>query len=149
MESSIIIFRDIKLETYLKFISQQYRALSDCTGVQAGLTLYWWQRLIAFGFDRIRVNQRLDNKDVFFIFSVEILHCLYSWTIGAKTYIIIQNSGQRAKCLVSIIIPNFESEILMVYIFNIRNEKKYVLYQTRLISRSAITIQEGLHRWDG
>ncbi|XP_060601165.1 uncharacterized protein LOC132754542 [Ruditapes philippinarum] len=30
---------------------------------------------------------------------VEILHCLYSWTVGAKTYIIIQNSGQRAKCL--------------------------------------------------
>ncbi|KAL4236746.1 hypothetical protein ACF0H5_005130 [Mactra antiquata] len=30
---------------------------------------------------------------------VEILHCLYSWTIDTKTYIIIQHSGQRAKCL--------------------------------------------------
>jgi hypothetical protein len=29
----------------LKFVSQQYRALSDCTDMQAGLTLYWWQRL--------------------------------------------------------------------------------------------------------
>ena len=29
----------------LKLVSQQYRAWSDCTDVQAGLALYWWQRL--------------------------------------------------------------------------------------------------------
>ena len=39
-----------------KLVSQQYRAWSDCTDVQAGLALYWWQRLITFGFNRIRVN---------------------------------------------------------------------------------------------
>lgn len=33
--------------------------------------------------------------------SVEILHCLHSWTTDSKTYIIIQNEGQTAKCLVS------------------------------------------------
>ena len=26
--------------------SQQYRAWSDCTNVQAGLALYWWQSLL-------------------------------------------------------------------------------------------------------
>ncbi|KAH3696885.1 hypothetical protein DPMN_084365, partial [Dreissena polymorpha] len=30
---------------------------------------------------------------------VEILDCLYSWTSGSKTFIIIQNGEQRAKCL--------------------------------------------------
>ena len=37
-------------------VSQQYRALSNCTDVQAGLALYWWQKLITFGVGRIRVN---------------------------------------------------------------------------------------------
>ena len=27
----------------LQLVSQQYRAWSDCTDVQAGLALYWWQ----------------------------------------------------------------------------------------------------------
>ena len=27
-------------------VSEQYRAWSDCTEMQAGLALYWWQRLI-------------------------------------------------------------------------------------------------------
>ena len=40
-------------------VSQQYNfiALSDCTHVQAGQALYWCQRLITFGADRIRVNK--------------------------------------------------------------------------------------------
>ena len=37
-------------------VSQQYRAWSDCTDVQTGLALYWWQRLISFGVGRIRVK---------------------------------------------------------------------------------------------
>ena len=32
-----------------KLVSQQYRAWSDCTDVQADPALYWWQRLITFG----------------------------------------------------------------------------------------------------
>ena len=36
--------------------SQQYRAWSDCMDLQAGLVLVWWQRLITFGFSRIRVK---------------------------------------------------------------------------------------------
>ena len=40
----------------LKLASQQCRAWSDCMDVQAGLTLYWWRRLIIFGVGRIRVN---------------------------------------------------------------------------------------------
>ena len=48
-------FRDIKMRTE-KFVSQQYRGWLDCTDVQAGLTLYWWHRLITFGCSRIRVN---------------------------------------------------------------------------------------------
>ena len=31
-------------------------AWSDCRDVKAGLALYWWQRLITFGFSRKRVN---------------------------------------------------------------------------------------------
>ena len=42
-------FRDIKTRTLL--VSQ-----SDYTNMLAGLALYWWQRLITFGFGRIRVN---------------------------------------------------------------------------------------------
>ena len=38
--------RDIKDEN-LKLVNQQDRAWSDCA--QAGLALYWWQRLITFG----------------------------------------------------------------------------------------------------
>ena len=52
---SIIIFEGYQDEN-LKMVSQQYRAWSDCTAVQAGLALYWWQRLIIFGVGRIRVN---------------------------------------------------------------------------------------------
>ena len=40
----------------LKLVSQQYRAWSDCTDVQAGLALYWWQRLFTFSVGRIRVK---------------------------------------------------------------------------------------------
>ena len=36
---SIIIFRDIKMKTW-RLVSQQCRAWSDCTDVQAGLALY-------------------------------------------------------------------------------------------------------------
>ena len=52
---SIIIFRDNKMKTW-KLISQQYRAWSECTVVQAGMALYWLQRLINFIFGRIRVK---------------------------------------------------------------------------------------------
>ena len=40
----------------LKLVSQQYRAWSDCTNMQAGLVLFWWQRLITFGSIGIRVK---------------------------------------------------------------------------------------------
>ena len=40
----------------LNLVSQQYRTWSDCTDVQSGLALYWWQRLITFGVGRIRVK---------------------------------------------------------------------------------------------
>ena len=40
----------------LKMVSQQYRAWLDCTDVQAGLALYWWESLITFGVGRIRVK---------------------------------------------------------------------------------------------
>ena len=37
-------------------VSQQYRASSDCMYVQTGLALYWCQRLITFGSNRIRIK---------------------------------------------------------------------------------------------
>ena len=46
----------------LKLGSQQYRAWSDSTDMQAGLTLYWWQRLITSGSSRVRVNNEIINK---------------------------------------------------------------------------------------
>ena len=49
LELSIIILRisirELKVE---KVVSQQYRAWSNWTDVQASLALYWWQRLITF-----------------------------------------------------------------------------------------------------
>ena len=45
----------IKMRSW-KLVSQQYRAWLNCTDVQAGLVLYWCQRLIIFGSSRIRVN---------------------------------------------------------------------------------------------
>ena len=45
----------------LKLVSQQYRAWTDCTDVQAGLALYWWQTLIIFSPSRIRV--KMNEKD--------------------------------------------------------------------------------------
>ena len=56
LEFSIIIFRDIKMRTCNKLVSQLCRAWSDCSEVQAGLALYWRQRLITFGSSRIRVK---------------------------------------------------------------------------------------------
>ena len=49
LELFIITFYGYQDENF-KLVSQQYRAWSDCTEVQAGLALYWWQRLITFGF---------------------------------------------------------------------------------------------------
>ena len=46
----------------LKLVSQQYRASSDCTDVQAGLALFWWQSLITFGVGRVRVNTSCKSK---------------------------------------------------------------------------------------
>ena len=40
----------------LKLASQQYRPWSDCTDVQPGLALYWWQKLIIFGVGKIRIK---------------------------------------------------------------------------------------------
>ena len=48
----------------LKLVSHQYRAWSDCTDVQPGLALYWWQRQITIGVDRIRVNKIYCKTDV-------------------------------------------------------------------------------------
>jgi hypothetical protein len=33
-----------------------YRAWYDCTVLQAGLALYWWQRLVSFGSSRLRFD---------------------------------------------------------------------------------------------
>ena len=44
-------------------VSQQYRAWSDCTVVQAGQALYWWQRLITFGVGRKRINPYPANTE--------------------------------------------------------------------------------------
>ena len=41
---------------HLKLVSQQDRAWSDCTVVQAGLALHFWERLIYFGSSRIKVK---------------------------------------------------------------------------------------------
>ena len=46
----------------LKLVSQQYRAWSDCMDVQAGLALYWWQKLITFSFCRRRVKLEMKVK---------------------------------------------------------------------------------------
>ena len=40
----------------LKLDIEQYRAWLDCTDVQVGLAIYWWQRLVTFAFSRIRVK---------------------------------------------------------------------------------------------
>ena len=39
-------------------LPQQYRAWTGCTDMHVGLALHWWQRLITFGFGRIRVNRK-------------------------------------------------------------------------------------------
>ena len=66
---SIIIFRDIKMRV-LPLVSQQYRAWLDCTDVQAGLALCWWQRLILFGSSRITVNKKgLSRHIIIILFS--------------------------------------------------------------------------------
>ena len=61
MALSIFIFRDIKVRTW-KMVSQQYRAWSDCTDVQAGQTdLYWWQRLITFRRKMVNILAQLST----------------------------------------------------------------------------------------
>ena len=57
----------------LKMVSQLYRAWSDCTDEQAGLTLYLWERLITFSFYRIRV------RSYFLVAYFNILHQENPW----------------------------------------------------------------------
>ena len=47
LELSIIIFKDIKMKTCM-WVIQKYRAWFDCMNMQAGMALYWWQRLPFF-----------------------------------------------------------------------------------------------------
>ena len=68
-------FRDIKIRTW-SWVSQQYRAWSDCMNVQACLALYWWQRLISLGSSRIRFN---------IIFSPEWKTCIIEITMKTET----------------------------------------------------------------
>ena len=49
---SIIIFRDIRMKLEVDEPTL-YRTWSDYTNIQAGLALYWWQRLITFGSSRV------------------------------------------------------------------------------------------------
>ena len=66
-----------------KLASQQCRAWTDCMDVQAGLALYWLQRLITFGSSRIRV--------IYFFWTIlKFLKVLYS-------FIDEINQGVRAK----------------------------------------------------
>ena len=46
----------------MMLVGQQFRVWSDCTDVQAELTLNWWQRLITFGSSKIRVNINSTRK---------------------------------------------------------------------------------------
>jgi hypothetical protein len=48
---TITNFGENKVKIF-KLVSQQYRAWSDCTNVQADLALYWWQRPKYFLFQR-------------------------------------------------------------------------------------------------
>ena len=41
------------------FVGQHYRAWSDCTDVQAGLAVYWRQRLISFSSSKMVVIAKL------------------------------------------------------------------------------------------
>ena len=68
-----------------KLVSQQYRAWLDCTDVQAGLALYWWQSLITFGVGRIRVNIGLL---ILRLADLEIL--IFSWNNNVVTKIEIK-----------------------------------------------------------
>ena len=47
----------------IKLASQKCRAWSDCTDVQAGLALHWWQRLITCHSSRIRVKKGKSYKE--------------------------------------------------------------------------------------
>ena len=76
----------------LKMVSQQYRARSDCTDVQAGLALYCWQRLITFGAVRIWVNTTL-------LISCNLQLLLVENKLNAHLYIILN-------CLVESLIYN-------------------------------------------
>ena len=56
LKLSIISFRDIKMRTWSLPANRIEPGLSDCTDIQAGLVLYWWQRLITFDSSRIRLK---------------------------------------------------------------------------------------------
>ena len=96
-ELSIIIFRHIKIEN-LMLVSQQKRAWSDCTDVQAGLTVYWWQRLITFGFGRIRVNYQKVTMPVCSKYKtmeeINLIYCI-SYTLQCSCIIFFSQISQN------------------------------------------------------
>ena len=58
----------------MKLASQQYdRAWSDYMDVQAGLDLYWWQRLITFDSCRIRAKKVISKFEEIKIFTFHIM----------------------------------------------------------------------------
>ena len=63
LDLSITIYGDIKMSLILA--SQQYRAWSDCTDVQTGLALYWWQSLITFASRRKKRVHKFKESAVF------------------------------------------------------------------------------------
>ena len=62
-----------------KLVSQQYRAWSDCTHVQAGLALYWWQRLITFASSRLKA--KANSLSLYSIISLSLFYLQNDWHI--------------------------------------------------------------------
>ena len=73
LDLSIDNFKDIKTKIRSCSDNSKCRTLSDCKEVQAGLALYWWQRLITFSSSKIRVKVIFD-LNVLVITDIDLCH---------------------------------------------------------------------------
>ena len=60
LKLSSILFRSIKMKTWNWSANSTDPGQTVHMAVQVDLTLYWWQKLITFGFGRIRVKLALN-----------------------------------------------------------------------------------------
>ena len=142
LELSIYHFRDIKMSIW-KLVSHQYRAWSDCIDVQAGLALYWWQRLITFGYGMKNISSFIMLTPIM-VLVVSISITGGQWSNDSDIFLSTQESWAWVSHRITTIIPHKNAQMALYLLVKIgdwiniymkeRELDKYELWDTVSLS---------------